>query len=102
MFGHFQRKREKKRLKKDKAAFQSEVDRFRQSQQNPISQERSLQQDVNTLANEQKGRDRLARQEGREDFEELMNRDYPGLTSNQRQNYTESSNAQINKDLHGY
>lgn len=103
MFGYHKAKREKKRAKRERAALQEEIERLKQEKQtDPVQEQRTHQEQVNQLANEQKGRDQEAVKEGTKRFDELINRDYKGLSDNQRRVLQESSDAQINKDIQGY
>lgn len=103
MFGYHKAKREKKRAKREREALQEEIERLKQEKQtDPVQEQRTHQEQVNQLANEQKGRDQEAVKEGTKRFDELINRDYKGLSDNQRRVLQESSDAQINKDIQGY
>lgn len=98
MFGRHKAKREKKRLKKEKEAMQQEIDRLKSEQEKAPNH----QDEINRLAAEQKNKDKTAQQEGRERAEELLNRDYKGLTDVQRGALQQSANSQINRDIQGY
>lgn len=103
MFGHHKRKREKKRHKRAEEALQSEIDRLKKEQQtDPVSEQRSHQENINQVASDQKERDKVARDEGKAYADELLNRQYEGLGQVQRRNLQESANAQIGRDIHGY
>lgn len=103
MFGHHKRKREKKRHKREQQAMQSEIDRLKKEQQtDPVTEQRTHQEQINQVAADQKGRDQVARQEGKEYSDELLNRQYEGLGKVQRQGLQESANAQIGRDIQGY
>lgn len=101
MFGHYKAKREKKRHQRQRDSLQEEITRLKQSP-SPMEDRNSYQQQVNQVANDQKGRDRIARDEGKAYADEVINREYSGLTKNQRGSLQESSNAQINRDVQGY
>jgi hypothetical protein len=105
MFGYHKAKREKKRAKREREALQQEIDLLKQErekQPSGIEEHRTHQEQINEIAKEQKERDKIAQQEGRERAEELLNRDYKGLGDVQRRSLQESANSQINKDIQGY
>lgn len=103
MFGYHKAKREKKRAKREREALQADIDRLKKQQQtDPVKEERSHQEQVNQIAGDQKERDQLAREEGKQYADELLNRHYEGLGKTQRGSLQESANAQINRDIQGY
>jgi hypothetical protein len=74
-------------------------DESNEDQRSGIQKEREL---TNELSDEQKQRDLEARREGKTYSDEVLNREYQGLTPNQRNVAQETSNAQIGRDVHGY
>ncbi len=103
MFGHHKRKRERRRNKREKEALQAEIDRLKQEQQmDPVKETQALQSQVNQLAQDQKERDKIAKEEGKVYANEVLNREYEGLTSKERNALQESANSQIDKDISGY
>ncbi len=103
MFGHHKRKREKKRHKRAEEAMQQEIDRLKKEQQtDPVTEQRSHQEQINQVAADQKERDKIARQEEKEYSDELLSRQYEGLNPVQRRGLQESANASINRDIGGY
>lgn len=103
MFGKHKAKREKKRAQRERDALQDEINKMKSDQQqSPLDEHATHQQNINKISSEQKERDKQAQQEGRERAEELMNRNYKGLTDVQRGALQESANSQINRDVQGY
>lgn len=105
MFGYHKAKRERKRAKREKEAMQQEVNNLkteRENQPSALDEHRTYQDQVNRVADEQRFRDELAREEGRKRADEFLNREYKGLGKVQRQSLQESANSQINRDIQGY
>lgn len=99
MFGHYKRKRQKN----ERDALQGEVNRLKADQNiDPVQEARGYQSQVNQLADDQKKRDQIARQEGRLESDDYLNREYKGLGTQQRNNLQETANAQIARDIQGY
>lgn len=103
MFGYHKAKRERKRAKREKSALQDEINNLKKQQMtDPVQEQKTHQAQVNEIANEQKTRDRVARDEGRAYADEVLSREYTGLGDTQRRSLQESANSQINRDIQGY
>lgn len=103
MFGYHKAKREKKRAKREREALQADIERLKREQQiDPVKEQQTIQEQINQTANEQKERDKIAREEGKKYADEVLSREYEGLTKHQRGSLQESADAQINRDIQGY
>lgn len=102
MFGQIRARREKKRYKRDIAELRQELENAKKTQPNASQEMASHQEQVNKLANEQKDKDKLTREEGKKYADEVLAREYQGLNPKQRQSLQESANYQIDKDIQNY
>ena len=102
MFGPIRARREKKRYKRDIAELRQELENAKKTQPNASQEMASHQEQVNKLANEQKDKDKLTREEGKKYADEVLAREYQGLNPKQRQSLQESANYQIDKDIQNY
>lgn len=102
MFGQLRARREKKRYKRDIAELRQELENAKKAQPNASQEMASHQEQVNKLANEQKDKDKLTREEGKKYADEVLAREYQGLNPKQRQSLQESANYQIDKDIQNY
>ena len=99
VFGILRAKRQAKKYKREAelAKKQSETAKV-----DPEQEERSYQAKINQIAEERKQKERATREEGRKYAEEVLSRDYPGLTAQERRNLQEEANYQIGRDIQGY